>query len=290
MATYHPRQALPTDDPGPWSEPVPVAYTQRDALLYAVGIGCTDLRQIYELEPGYAVFPTLPIVWAGRPLKLDAQALPPSPGPMTLDAERHLQQLRPLPLEGTLMLRGRLLSVQPRPRGAAFLEFETEALNEAGEVCTRIISGAFRRGVHTLGDIEPFEGAGVSRSQKFDPPARAPDLELAHRIPETQAHVYRLSGDYNPLHISPEAARTGGFDKPILHGLCTLGHSAQLLLRALAGGDAARFGAIKLRFSSPVIPGETLRLRLWHDGPGRVVFQGMVDGRIVVNNAFFEYR
>lgn len=290
MVEYQPRRVLPDDAPGPWSEPVAVEYTQRDVLLYAVGIGCSALAQIYEGDPGFAVFPTLPIVWAARGMKLDETAIPPSPGPLLLDAERHLQALRPLPLGGTIRIRTRLLSVQPRPRNAAFAEFETEVLDQAGEVCTRIVSGSFRRGVKAVGDIAPFEGAGVSRSVKLPVPERAPDLTLERRIPETQAHVYRLSGDYNPLHIDPAAARFGGWDKPILHGLCTLGHCAQLLLGALAGGDVARFGAIKLRFSSPVLPGDTLAIRAWHDSPGRVLFEARVGERAVVNNAFFEYR
>jgi acyl dehydratase len=121
-------------------------------------------------------------------------------------------------------------------------------------------------------------------------PERAPDLNLVAHIAANQAHLYRLSGDYNPLHIDPEAARFGGFDAPILHGLCTYGHCAQMLVGALCDGDAARLAALKLRFASPVFPGDTLRLRAWHDGPGRVLFEGRVGDRVVVSNAFFTYR
>lgn len=290
MIQYQPRKILPDDAPGPWSEPVSISYEQRDVLLYAVGIGCTDLRQVWEGHADFAVFPTFPIRWGGKAIKLDETALPPSPGPLTLDAERHLMQLAPLPLTGTVQVRSRLVSVQPRGKGNAFLEFETEVIDSNGTLCTRMVSGSFRRGVKTLGDIAPFDGAGTSRSVKIETPARRPDVALAVRIPETQAQVYRLSGDYNPLHIDPEAARFGGFDKPILHGLCTYGHCAQMLLSALADGDAVRFGALKLRFSSPVLPGDVLAIEAWHDGPGRVVFEARVDERVVVNNAFFEYR
>ena len=93
------------------------------------------------------------------------------------------------------------------------------------------------------------------------------------RVADNQAHIYRLSGDYNPLHIDPDAARFGGFDVPILHGLCTFGHCAQLLLDALAGGDPARFRKIKVRFSAPVLLDEDLDVRAWNDGDGRVVFE-----------------
>jgi peroxisomal enoyl-CoA hydratase 2 len=290
MAAYHPEALLDGDQPGAWSAPVPISYTQRDVLLYAVGIGCTELRYLYEGHAQHAVFPSFAIRWGGAGLQLDPAALPPSPGPMTIDAERCLEQLAPLPLSGTVAVRSRLLAVHPRGKGGAFAEFETEVDDEQGRACTRIVTGVFRRGVARLGDIEPFVGRGVSQSARIEVPDRAPDLECSAAIARNQAALYRLSGDTNPLHIDPEAARFGGFDAPILHGLCTYGHCAQMLVGALCDGDAARFGALKLRFASPVFPGDTLRLRAWHDGPGRVLFEGRVDARVVVSNAFFTYR
>ena len=290
MPTYRTRALLPDDQPGPWSDPVAITYTQRDVLLYAVGVGCSDLRHVYEQHPQFAVFPTFAIRWGAVGLTLDPDALPPSPGPLLLDAERHLELLAPLPLDGTVQVRARLLSVHPRPRNAAFVEVEAEVIDGQGQVCVRMVSGSFRRGVAALGDIEPFEGAGISRSTKITVPGRTPDLDLSAHIADNQAHIYRLSGDYNPLHIAPEAAAFGGFARPILHGLCTYGHCGQLLLGALCDGDAARFVALKLRFSSPVYPGDTLRLVGWHEGPGQLIFEGRVGDTTVVSNARFTYR
>ncbi len=291
MATYHPEALLDDDGPGPWSPPHPIAYTQRDVLLYAVGIGCTDLRFTYEKHPQFAVFPSFAIRWGGAGLVLDPAALPPSPGPMTIDAERCLEQLAPLPLEGKVQLRSRLLAVHPRGKGGAFVEYEAEVLDGDGRTCVRVFTGVFRRGVAQLGDIAPFEGRGRSRSARIDPPAGvAPDVDLSVTIAANQAVLYRLSGDYNPLHIDPEAARSGGFEAPILHGLCTYGHCGQMLLGALCGGDPARFGSLQLRFSSPVFPGDQLQLLGWHDGPGRLVFEARVGERTVVRNARFDYR
>jgi len=290
MAIYNPQALLGTEEPGAWSDPVDISYTQRDVLLYAVGIGCTDLRYIYEKHPQYAVFPTFAIRWGGAGLAIDGHALPPSPGPMTIDAERSIELLAPLPLAGAVQVRSRLLAVHPRGKGAAFVEAESEVTDANGRVCVRMVFGSFRRGVAALGDIEPFAGRGTSRSTRIDVPDRAPDVVVGATIAANQAQLYRLSGDYNPLHIDPEAARFGGFDAPILHGLCTYGHCGHLLLGALCGGDATRFASLRLRFSSPVIPGETLQLRAWHDGPGRVVFDGRVGERTVVNNAAFTYR
>jgi peroxisomal enoyl-CoA hydratase 2 len=290
MATYQPDSLLDGDAPGAWSAPVDIPYTERDVLLYAVGIGCTDLRNVYERHPRFAVFPTFPIRWGGAGLRHDAAALPPSPGPMTIDAERQIELLAPLPLAGTVQVRSRLLAVHPRGKGAAFVEVESEVHDADGRLCVRMVAGSFRRGVAALGDIEAFTGRGFSRSQRLPTPERAADVELALTIAANQAMVYRLSGDYNPLHIDADAARSGGFDAPILHGLCTLGHCAQALLGALAGGEASRFVALGLRFASPVLPGDTLRVLAWHQGPGQARFEARVGERTVVSNARFQYR
>jgi hypothetical protein len=236
------------------------------------------------------VFPTFAIRWGGAGLVLDTDALPPSPGPMTIDAERCIELLAPLPLAGTVALRSRLLAVHPRGKGGAFVEFESEVRDADGQCCVRIFTGVFRRGVEQLGDIAAFEGRGISRSVRIAPPSHAPDVELQVRIGANQAQLYRLSGDYNPLHIDPAAARSGGFDAPILHGLCTYGHCGQLLLAALCDGDPARLLALKVRFSSPVFPGDLLRIVGWHDGPGRLLFEARVGDQTVVSNAYVDYR
>ena len=290
MARYNPSAVLHDHEPGAWGEPVAITYTERDVLLYAVGIGCTDLRFVYERHPRFAVFPTFAIRWGGAGLTLDAQAMPASPGPLSIDAERSLELLAPLPHAGTVHVRSRLVAVHPRGKGSAFVEVESEVVDSAGTVCVRLVTGVFRRGVEALGDIEPFEGRGHTRSIRIAVPATAPAIEVSATIAVNQAHVYRLSGDYNPLHIDPDAARFGGFAAPILHGLCTYGHCAQLLLGALCEGDAARFGTLKLRFASPVFPGDLLVVRAWHDAAGRVVFEARVGERTVVSDAYFAYR
>lgn len=294
MARFNPAAVLIDHQPGPWGKSQPISYDQRDVLLYAVGIGCSDLRFTYEGHPQFAVFPSFAIRWGGRGLEVDRQALPDSPGPLTIDAERAIELLAPLPLPGsgtaTVAARSRLLAVHPRGKGAAFSEFETEVLDGDGRVCVRIVTGVYQRGVTAIGDIEPFEGCGVSRSNKVTLPARAPEIELSTRIAPNQAMLYRLSGDYNPLHIDPEAARFGGFPAPILHGLCTYGHCAQLLLGALCDGDAARFGSLKARFASPVYPGDELQLVGWREGEGRLLFEARVGDKTVVSNASFEHR
>ena len=289
MATYNAVKALPGGEPGPWGDPVTIKYDKRDVLLYAVGIGIRDLRYVFEGHPNFSVFPTFPIRWGSLGAPVDLNLIPASPGPLDIDAERYLEMIKPLPTEGKVSVHSRLIGVHPRGRGNGLVEWESRVTNEDGEVCIKMVNGSFRRGVETLGDIEPFEGAGRTYSEKIPVPDRRPDVTTSAVIADNQAHIYRLSGDYNPLHIDSEAAKFGGFDEPILHGLCTFGHCGQLLLAALADGDAGRFRKIRLRFTFPVFLNNRLDVLAWHDGPGRVLFEGRVGDKVVVSNAYFEY-
>ena len=289
MATYNALAALPDGEAGPWGDPVTITYDQRDVLLYAVGIGTQNLRFVFEGHDNFAVFPTFPIRWGSAGAPIDTSLIPSSPGPLNIDAERYLESLKPLPTSGQVQVVSRLVGVHPRGKGNALVEAESNVIDENGDVYVRMVNGSFRRGVETLGDIEPFEGTGITYSEKLEVPDREPDATVVTNIAANQGHIYRLSGDYNPLHIDPEAARFGGFDEPILHGLCTFGHCGQMLLEVLCDADPSRFRSIKVRFSSPVLMGDDLVVNAWHDGEGRVLFQGCVDDRVVVSNAYFTY-
>jgi acyl dehydratase len=289
MAVFNAKGALPDGGPGPWGAPVAIDYERRDVLLYAVGVGSQDLRFIYEGAPGFSVFPTFAIRWSGAGAPIDRALIPMAPGPLMVDAERLIEIVRPLPVEGRVSLVSRLLAAHPKGKGNALVEMESQVLDAAGELCIRMVNAVFIRGVSALGDIEPFEGAGQSRLVSTSPPDRPADHEIHAHIPLNQAHIYRLSGDYNPLHIDPSAARFGGFDAPILHGLCTLGICARLLLEEICEGDPARFRRFRVRFSSPVLPGDTLTVRAWRETPGRVLFEARVADRTVISNAWFEH-
>src|SRR5690606_29817255 len=106
-----------------------------------------------------------------------------------------------------------------------------------------------------------------------------------------QALIYRLSGDYNPLHVSPEVARAAGFEKPILHGLCVYGVVGHALLAHLCANEPHRLRRMDVRFSSPTYPGETLRTEVWHLDRGKAAFRSTVTGRdrLVLNNGYVEY-
>ena len=121
-----------------------------------------------------------------------------------------------------------------------------------------------------------------------DEPEGAPDITLDLPTRPEAAIVYRLNGDHNPLHIDPDIARAAGFERPILHGLCTFGVVCHALMRTLCDYDPTRFGRMDLRFSSPVYPGETIRTEIWRQ-PGGAAFRARVVERdkVVVSNGRF---
>ena len=115
---------------------------------------------------------------------------------------------------------------------------------------------------------------------------------VCENLSRTQIVQYAgASGDYNPLHSDPATARAAGFERPILHGLATFGVTGHGLVKRLADSDPTALRAMGGRFSSPVFPGETLRLEIWRDGPGLVTFRTTVPARsvVVVNNGFAEF-
>ena len=120
---------------------------------------------------------------------------------------------------------------------------------------------------------------------------RAPDQVCDLRTLPQAALIYRLSGDYNPLHAEPSVAASVGFRQPILHGLCTYGVAGYAILKTICAHDPARLRRLNVRFSAPVYPGETIRTEIWNDSPGRASFRARVMERdlVVLNNGLAEY-
>jgi acyl dehydratase len=129
-------------------------------------------------------------------------------------------------------------------------------------------------------------GFGESRGPEVADPPKMPDKAADHEVTYAtradQALIYRLNGDRNPLHSDPTIAKFAGFDKPILHGLCSYGFTGRALLHELCGSDVAKFKSMDVRFSKPVMPGDTLTVKMWDDGAGRAVFQTVTQDNVVV--------
>eukprot|EP00127_Corallochytrium_limacisporum_P005995 Clim_evm72s215 gene=Clim_evmTU72s215 len=281
-------------------------YNRRDLIMYALGIGATDLRYSYELNPQFAMFPTFPVVLTfkgdsfdvvefGSPHPTSARmppkagsipGIPPYNPSMALHGEQYLEVLRPLPTEADLMMTTKVLGVYDKGSGL-LIDTETSLADpKTGDLLCRMVSGGFIRGMGGFG------GEKKAPEPSYAAPKREPDAVHSQKTSEIQALMYRLSGDYNPLHADPEIAKMVKFPKPILHGLCTFGHGASAVLKTFANNDASRFRAIKVRFASPVFPGETLETRMWRDdtNKNRVLFEVWVKERNVkvISNAYVD--
>jgi len=170
--------------------------------------------------------------------------------------------------------------IYDKGKGALMRE-ETRFTNVQGRLIAVSISGSFLRGV------TGFQSKGPELPARITAPSRAPDAVVEETTLPEQALIYRLSGDYNSLHADPEIAQTVGFDKPILHGLCTFGHSARAVLQSglVPDNNPALLRSVTARFSKPAYPGETLVTSCWKmegEGGGRIVFQTTVKERGVV--------
>lgn len=261
-------------------------YTARDAMLYALGLGFgsdpLDERQLrYVTEEDQAVVPTMPVVfchpgmWVNEPkLGLDWRKL--------VHASQRLVLHRPLVPEATV--RGNIRNVTVADRGegrGAIVVHRREILDDAGSnvIATSDATYLFR------GDGGFSAGGGASDAlpprSEGSVPDRAPDrvLDLATR--QDAALLYRLSGDYNPIHSSPAVAKAAGFPRPILQGLCTFGIAARGILEAWCDYRADALKELSVRFTAPVFPGETIRLEMWEEN-GSVVFRASVRERDVV--------
>jgi hypothetical protein len=277
MARFDARAALPEGKPGPWATWSRSATTPATCCCTRSGIGIEDLRFTFEGHPGFAVFPTFPIRWGSAGVRIGPEPDPLLPEPLTIDAERMLEQLRPLLLTGTVGVRTRLVAVNPRRQGQCLpSRSRARCSMPDGQVCVRMISGSMRRRVEKLGDIEPSKAAGrATRSSSRCPPAR-PTSRCPRRSGPTRRWSIGCRATTTRWTSHPEAARFGGFEAPILHGLCTLGHARRCSWVRPAAGDPARFVRLKLRFASPVYPGDRLDVVGWHEGSGKVIFNARV--------------
>jgi acyl dehydratase len=130
-----------------------------------------------------------------------------------------------------------------------------------------------------------FGGDPGPKAEKIVPPEGAePDFSISEKVADNQAVIYRLSGDYNPLHLDPEAAGRGDFDRPILHGLCTYGFATRAIVNELLAGDVASLKEFSARFSESVYPGDTLTTEGWKSGDGYII-QSRTDRSVVLSNA-----
>jgi acyl dehydratase len=195
---------------------------------------------------------------------------------MLVHAEQAFELHRELPPAGAVRTVSKVTGIYDKGSGA-LVASEAHAVDvETGEPVITTRSAVFIRG-------EGGFGGDRGPRDQWAPPDRAPDHKVTYPTRPDQALIYRLSGDYNPLHSDPEFAARAGFDRPILHGLCTYGVTGRALLHSVAGSDPARFRSMSGRFSSPVFPGESLTVSIWVDGSAVLFRTAKDDGTVVID-------
>ena len=195
---------------------------------------------------------------------------------MMVHGEQGIELLDEIPPDGEIESTGRIAAIWDKGN-AAVIETESEAVSVAtGKPLLKTRSMLFCRG-------EGGWGGDRGPSEKVAFPDAEPTHQVTYVTREDQALTYRLSGDRNPLHSDPSFASMGGFDKPILHGLCTYGFTGRALLSELCGNDPSKFRSMNARFSKPVIPGDTLTVSMWVDGSNALFRTTNQDGDVVID-------
>jgi len=254
-------------------KPVEREWNGRQCLLYALGVGAGLDELRFSTNKNQQVLPTFAVIIGGGGVPL-AEIGRFNPV-MLVHGEQAIELLAPLPTDGRVQSRGRIAGIYDKGTGAV-IETESESRNaETGELLLRTRSQVFLRGEGGFG------GERGPSGPKNVPPERAPDHQVTYATREDQALLYRLSGDFNPLHSDPDFAARAGFPKPILHGLCTYGFTGRALLHTLCGSDPARFRSMEGRFAKPVFPGQSLTIQMWVDGE-TAIFQTVNDEGDVV--------
>ncbi|XP_050540879.1 peroxisomal multifunctional enzyme type 2-like isoform X1 [Daktulosphaira vitifoliae] len=269
-------------------------FTNRDSILYAIGVGASvreesDLKYLYESHEDFSVLPSyaiLPSLMATMSSDIVTNAIPGKEFDLSqvLHGEQYLELHKPMPVDGKLVSKINISDVLDKGKNAVIV-VDGKTYDEFGEliattqICTFVLSAGGFGGKRASSVIVPV----------VDEPNRIPDSTVVEKTSVDQAAIYRLSGDLNPLHIDPSFATVAGYQQPILHGLATLGVSVRHILKQYANNDPKQFKALKVRFSKPVIPGQTLCTSMWREG-NRIHFITTVKetNNIVLSGAYME--
>lgn len=260
-------------------DPIEQDYGKRETILYALGLGygsdpldAGELPFVYEGDlrsvPSYVNLLCHPGFWAQKSeFGIDWVKI--------LHAEQDFTIHHPLPPTGRIRGEYRVAALEDKGEGRGALLHQEKALFDAdsGARVATVRSTLFLRGNGGEG------GFGTPPAAAETLPDRAPDRSVSIPTLPRQALIYRLSGDWNPLHADPVIASKAGFAAPILHGLCTNGIACRAVLASYCGNNTAQLKGMFTRFSKPVMPGETIRIDFFEEGDGRVRFRAVAEER-----------
>ncbi|MBJ6128108.1 MaoC/PaaZ C-terminal domain-containing protein [Microvirga splendida] len=266
-------------------------YTWRDSVIYALGLGFgldpVDERQLgFVVETKLKAVPTManilayPGFWM-RDLDTGIDWV------KVVHGEHAMRLHRPLQPEGEIVGRTRIVDLVDKGEGKGALVYAERVIADAatGEKLATLLQTVFCR------SDGGFGGKSEAPHVPHAIPERVPDLSVDMPTHSQMALIYRLSGDFNPLHADPVIARAAGYERPILHGLATYGVACHGLMKALCEYEPERVQTLQGRFSAPVFPGETITIDIWREVPGRAAFRARIASReaVVFNNGLFEY-
>jgi acyl dehydratase len=276
---------------GARGRPTKHSWDSADAILYALGVGAGSVDPLSELAfttentsgVDQQVLPTMAVVLGvgGSGAFGSVGSFNPA---MLVHGEQAITLHGTVPVAGEVETTGEITAVWDKGKGAVIEVTSTSVDTATGDPLFTSVMSAFIRGEGGFGGERGPSGA------RNVAPERGPDHTVTYGTRADQALLYRLSGDRNPLHSDPTFAAFGGFDRPILHGLCSYGFTGRALLHTMCGSDPARFAGMEARFSSPVMPGEALTVRMWDTGDGETTFQTAAgDGRTVIDAGRLTY-
>ncbi len=274
--------------------PLEFSYTERDVCLYALGVGAPadqldqkELQFVYELSgQGFKALPTFAVLYPGKMIDVlmtgNIGGIEFNPM-MLVHGEQYLEIRKPVPPAAHITCYPKVSGVYDKGSGLLVVT-DTLCKDENGDEIAFNQSSMFIRG------LGGFGGERGSSGDANVPPDREPDVIHRQQTLPQQALIYRLSGDINPLHADPAMAAVGGFDRPILHGLCTFGFAGRAVLKHFCANDPSKFKSIKVRFSKHVFPGETLLTEMWKVSDNKIIFRCKVEerGEIVLSGAAVE--
>jgi acyl dehydratase len=283
---------------GTASDPVHRTWDHKDALIYALGVGAGSLgaheRELeFTTENSFGVtqkvLPTFAAILGQRSLNLGV--LGEINYAQVVHGDERIWVSRALPTSGEVTVVTTIDGVYDKGSGALVVLSTNADDVESGERLATARMGLFLRGAGGFGGPRGPEDDEESAVAASPLPTSAPDHEVVYETRPDQALLYRLNGDRNPLHSDPSFAARAGFDRPILHGLCTYGFTGRALLHEVCASDPANFGSMRARFSRPAYPGDALTISIWDsskDLPRSFRFQTRSQrGDVVIDSGLF---